>query len=119
MNIIRKTLKLSKEEYFKRHLLLINYALPVQMTAKEAEVLGLFISFEGSIAVDPFGTTGRKIVKEKLGLSAGGLGNYLKQLKAKGFIVEKDGILEVLPVLIPNIKEQGYQFKLIANESDS
>lgn len=115
MEIIRKTLTLNKEEFYKKHLFLINYVLPKQMTPKETEVLAAFMSLEGDIAKDPFGTSGRKIVREKLNLSAGGLGNYLEQLKKKGFIVVNNKELEILKVILPNNKQQGYQFKLILN----
>lgn len=112
MNIIKKSLKLTKKEYYTKHLLIINHILPIQMTPKEAEVLAAFMSLEGDIADDPFSTTGRKLVKNKVGISAGGLGNYLDQLKTKEFILEKDGKLIILPILIPNRLVQGYQFKL-------
>lgn len=120
MNIIRKALKLSKEEYYKKHLLVINHLLPIQMTPKEAEVLAAFMSLEGDISKDPFSTSGRKMVREKLKISAGGLGNYLDQLKTKGFIYEYEyedsKILKIIPILIPEGKIQGYQFKLEINE---
>lgn len=116
MSTIRKLLKLSKEEYYTKHLLIINHILPVQMTPKEAEVLASFMALEGDLAKDPFSTTGRKIVRDKVGISAGGLGNYLDQLKGKNFIIETDGVLRILPILVPNRKEQLYQFKLEVNE---
>ena len=113
MKIIKKTLKLSREEFYKKHLLIINHVLPVQLTYKEAEVLAHFLSLEGDIAKDPFGTSGRKIVKERMGISSGGLGNYLDQLKTKEFIYE-DSIegLKIYPKLIPERGEQFYQFRL-------
>ena len=116
MEIIRKTLKLSKEDYYIKHLFLINHILPVQMTPKEIEVLAAFMSLEGDILKDQFGTSGRKIVRDKVGISAGGLGNYLEQIKNKGFIIETNKVLSILPILIPNKKVQGYQFKLEINE---
>jgi|SRR6187402_902331 len=113
MKIIRKTLKLNKEEFYRKHLLIINHILPIQMTSKEAEVLAGFMSLEGDIAEDPFGTSGRKIVRERVGISAGGLGNYLDQLRDKGFIYEvEDKKFSILPILIPEKGEQLYQFKL-------
>lgn len=119
MEIIRKTLKLSKVEYYKKHLLIINHILPVQMTPKEAEVLAAFMCLEGDIAKDPFSTSGRKMVRERLNISAGGLGNYLEQLKSKGFIYEdSDKILTIIPILIPSKESQGYQFKLEISEVD-
>ena len=117
MAIIRKALKLKKEDYFKKHLLIINHILPVQMTNKEAEVLAAFMSLEGDIANDPFGTSGRKIVKERVNISSGGLGNYLDQLKSKKFIYEEEGKLKILSILIPEKKVQEYQFKLEINDT--
>ena len=116
MKIINKTLKLDRAEYYKKHLLLINQILPIQMTQKEAEVLASFMSLEGDIASNPFGTTGRKIVRGRMNISAGGLGNYLKELKEKRFIREEEKVYTILPILIPASKEQGYQFKLQVNE---
>lgn len=117
MKIFRKSLKLSKADYYETHLLIINHILPIQLTPKEAEVLAAFMSLEGDIAADPFGTSGRKIVRSKLGISPGGLGNYLDQLKKKGFVLESENKeLTILPILIPDLKVQGYQFKLEINE---
>jgi len=116
MNIIKKVLKLGKEDYYKKHLLIINHILPVQMTPKQAEVLAAFMSLEGDLANDPFSTTGRKIVRNKLNISAGGLGNYLDQLKKKKFIIEEGDKLKIFPILRPDQDVQGYQFKLEVNE---
>lgn len=118
MSIIRKTLKLKKEDFYKKHLLIINHILPVQMTNKEAEVLACFMSLEGDLANDPFSTSGRKIVMRKLNIKPGGLGNYLDAFKRKGFVLEnktsKD--LRIIPILIPNKETQLYQFKLEVDE---
>ena len=113
MNIIRKTLKLSSEQYYEKHLLIINHILPIQMTPHEAKVLAAFMSLKGDIAEDPFGTSGRKLVKKRLNISSGGLGNYLDQLKRKEFISLDGKKLKILPLLQPDRIEQGYQFKLI------
>lgn len=117
MKTIKKLLKLTKDNYFMKHLLIINPLLPEQVTPKEAEILGAFMSLEGDIANDPFGTTGRKIVRDKTGVSPGGLGNHLRELKEKGFIYEEDKTLKIVPALIPNKKEQLYQFKLEIQEN--
>ena len=113
---MKKAVRLSKEEYYKKHLYLINYILPTQMTRKEVEFLAHFMCLEGELKDTPFCTTGRNIVKEKMGVSSGGIGNYLVQLKKKNFITEKDGKLQILPVLIPNENSQTYMFKLIKEE---
>lgn len=118
MRIIKKLLKLGRLDYYKKHLFIINYILPVQMTPKEIEVLAAFMSLEGDIVKDSFGSSGRKIVMDKLNIQPGGLGNYLSQLKDKGFIIENKDTkeLSILPILIPNNKEQIYQFKLVQDE---
>lgn len=115
MGVIKKIMNVSKEDYYVIHLGIINPLLPVRMTPKELEVLGTFMSLTGSIAeADRFGTTCKKIVKEKLNLSDGGLGNYIKTLKEKGFIYYNvDGKLSILDVLQADEKSQGYMFKII------
>lgn len=117
MKKLIKILKLSKKDYFTKHLLIINPFLPVQLTPKEAETLAAFMALEGDLAKRPFSTTGRAIVREKMGISAGGLGNYLRDLKKKNFIVGEDDDLKILPFLIPHPKEQIYQFKIVENDA--
>lgn len=117
MKIIKKALTLDRLDYFEKHLLIINHLLPEQMTPMQAKVLAAFMSFTGDLAKDPFSTLGRKLVREKLTLSPGGLGNYLKQLNDKGFLLTEGEGYKILPILIPESKEQFYQFKLsIKNE---
>lgn len=116
MEIIKKSLLLSEDEYFTTHLSIINPMLPQKLTPKEIEVLGTFMSLKGDIAqVDRFGTSCRKIVKAKLNLSDGGLGNYIKSLKDKGFIVKSDeevGVLKIPQFLFAEKSSQGYMFKI-------
>lgn len=121
MEVIKKALTLSESEYFTTHLSIINPMLPKQLTPKEIEVLGAFMSLKGDIAnVDRFGTSCRKIVKSKLELSDGGLGNYIKSLKEKGFILmgEQD-IMYIPKVLFAEPETQGYMFKIILKENES
>ena len=115
MGAIKKIMNVTKEEYFVMHLSIINPLLPIKMTTKEIEVLGTFMSLKGEIAeADRFGTTCKKIVKEKLDLSDGGLGNYIKTLKEKGFIYyNEEGKLSILDVLQADNGSQGYMFKII------
>ena len=112
MKIISKSLDLSREEYFKKHLLIINPLLPVQLTDKEAEVIAAFMTIEAELGKFTFDTTGRKEVRKMLNLSHGGLGNYIRILKDKGFLLEKDNELSILEILKPEKDIQGYQFKL-------
>lgn len=115
MGVIKKVISVSREDYYVAHLSIINPLLPVKMTPKEIEVLGTFMSITGEVAEhDRFGTTCKKIVKERLKLSDGGLGNYLKVLKEKGFIYTNEaGILTVLEVLQADPITQNYLFKIV------
>jgi hypothetical protein len=62
---------------------------------------------------EPFGAAGRKIVREKLDISFGGLSNYIKSLYTKDFLYKDELDKYVIrPFLIPNANEQLYQFKL-------
>jgi|FLOH01.1.fsa_nt_gi DNA-binding MarR family transcriptional regulator len=110
--IIKKVLKLGTLDYYNTHLQIINPLLPIHMTPKEIEILANFMSLNGTIAEDRFGTTARNMVKSKMNLSNAGISNYMKSLKDKGFI-EKNTIL---PLLFPENGEQLYQFKLIDYE---
>ena len=115
MEILKKVLFLKEEDYYTTHLSIINPMLPKQLTPKEIQVLGAFMSLKGDIAtVDRFGTSCRKIVKNKLELSDGGLGNYIKSLKDKGFIlVNSEEIMYIPKFLFADKDSQGYMFKII------
>lgn len=109
---------LSSHEYYVKHLEILNPILPVQLTNKEIEVLAGFMSLKGDlVSTDRFGTQARKTIREKLQMSPGGLGNHLKELKRKSAIYESDSVLKIRDFLIPNPNVQGYQFKIIRDES--
>lgn len=115
MKIIQKVVKESAQNYCQKHISIINSLLSTKLTQKEIEVLCAFIQLPE--AVDRFSPYGRKEVKKKLGLSNGGLSNFIKGLKEKGCI--KEGPYEnlyIAEVLIPAEKEQGYQIKLTRDE---
>ena len=115
MGVIKKIISVPREQYFIQHLSIINPMLPVRLTPKEIEVLGSFMSLKGDIVEeDRFGTTCRKIVKERLNLSDGGLGNYIKALRDKGFIYTADsGNLTIQEVLLADENNQSYLFKIV------
>lgn len=113
MKIIQKQLKLEDLDYYKVHLSIINSFLPTKLSKKEIEVLSIFMSFTGDIALDRFGATAKKIVKMKLGMSSAGLANYLKSMRQKGFLISKEKEIKILPILQPEDISQLYQFKLI------
>ena len=112
---IRKILKLQGDSFYVKHLEIINPFLPIRLTPKEIDVLAAFMSLEGELAEDRFGTTGRKIVMKKLGITPGGLGNYLKSLKTKGFVYKKGGALHIASIVLPSNDKvyQDYRFRLV------
>lgn len=115
MRIIQKgILGLKGAEYYIYHLSIINPFLPRELTPKEREVLGTFMSFQGNVVrADVFGTSYRKDVKVLLGMSDGGLTNHLTSLKKKGAIRdEEDGTTTIAEILMPEEKQQFYQFKI-------
>ena len=64
-----------------------------------------------------FGTSARKVVMQKMGLKPGGLGNYLRDLTKKGFLIEDEiHKFTILPILFPDSKVQDYQFQFIEHE---
>lgn len=111
--VIKKQLALSKVNYYEKHLNIIKPFLPMELTPKEIEVLAVFMSIEGDLSSDRFGTSARKIVMSTTGISPGGLGNYLKALKEKGYLREDNqGSLSIWPLLYPDEKEQAYMFMI-------
>lgn len=112
---ISKTLKLSSDDYYRIHMEIINPILPVKLSHKEIEILSIFMSFTGTLAENRFSTTGKKLVREKLKLSHQSLSNYIISLSKKGFLIDKNNELSLLPILFPNNKEQIYLIKLINN----
>jgi hypothetical protein len=112
LQTISKTLNLSEDDYFRIHMEIINPILPIKLSIKEIEIISVFMSFTGTLAEDRFSTTGRKIVREKLNLSHQSLSNYINNLTSKGFLIEKDNKLTLLPILFPNKTEQTYLIKI-------
>ena len=119
MKIVQKTIRLSKEDYYKMHLNIINTLLPEQsrMVNKEIGVLAAFMSLDKNITEeDMFNTLARKQVKAKLeNMSSGGLGNHLKSLILKKHLSKNEitGRITVNPAILPDEPIQGYQIKLI------
>lgn len=115
MEILQKTIEKKGLDYYSTHLELINPVLPVKFTPMEIKVLAAFLKLEGPLAeVDRFNSRLRKDVRIELGLSDGGLGNYLRTLKEKVAIKEDiAGNLYIQDFLFPKKDQQFYQFKLI------
>lgn len=112
MKQILKQMTLDKNSYYETHLSLINCILPVKMTPMEIKVLSRFMSLDGDISRERFGTSARKLVKEELNIKPAGMSNYLRSLKDKGFI-KMNNQIEILPLLFPEKDVQEYKFKLI------
>lgn len=113
MRKVIKQLKLGKIAYYEVHLSIVNCFLPVKLTPMEIKVLSVFMSLEGDIAKDRFGTSAKKFVKKELGISSAGLSNYFKALTEKEAIYTNEmGELEIFPLLIPNSEYQEYMFRI-------
>jgi DNA-binding MarR family transcriptional regulator len=114
MDEIKKVLRLQEPKYYEVHLSLLNSILPIKMTPKEIEVLACFMSLKGDIATTyRFGPSGRKIVMETLNISPAGLTNYISSLLKSGFLIKAEGIISILPILIPSQTFQDYRFRLV------
>ena len=113
MDILTKQLKLETKEYFITHLSIINALLPIKLTHKEIEVLGMFMSFTGYLANDRFSLISRKVVRNKLSVTHTGLSNYILSLTKKGFLKKINNKISILPILHPKLDSQIYKIKLI------
>lgn len=121
MKLIQQSFKLHKEEYNKKHLQIVSALLPTNLTGTEIEVLAAFMALDKSIIEeDMFNTLSRKMVRKKLKMSPGGLGNHLKSMIEKSVLSKNDitGRITMKEYLNPQDKVQGYQIKLIKNETE-
>jgi hypothetical protein len=83
------------------------------MTPMQIKVLATFMSLEGSITVNRFGPSGRKLVMAALNLSPSGLSNYISDLTNAKFLKEVGDILTIWPLLEPKKDKQSYILRLI------
>lgn len=110
---------LSKEDYYKKHLEIINPFLPKQLTDKKIKVLAAFMALEGDLVeYDRFNTTARRDIRKEFNLSHGNLGNYLKDYKEKGLIYVPEGkdYYVIKPYLFPEKMTQSYKFQIIRKD---
>ena len=115
MKKVKITRQLGRVDFLRTHIRLVDALEGRKLTDREIEVLAAFAELEGDIRKDILGTSARKIVKDKLGLSAPGLANYLKSLSEKEVI--KEG--KISPVIfLPSGEEVSYQINLIPDEKD-
>lgn len=109
---IAKNVLLESIEYYSTHLSLINCVLPVKLKPKEIEVLAHFMAFKEDPENERFSSHNRKIVRNRLNISHGGLSNYINSLRDKKFLTGRGKDVNILPILIPDSAEQTYMFKL-------
>lgn len=116
MKPFKKTLELTKDDYVKAHVNLVNSIAMLGLTTREIEVLSAFAALSGELKEDRFSTLGRKKVKAKLALSDAGLSNFIGFLKEKDCLIDNNDKIDVHPMLVPQSKETLYQFKLICKD---
>lgn len=108
MIVLRKTLKVSPKEFYRKHLTIINAFMPVPLAGRELDVLATFMYYGN------FKAQTKQKICEELEISSAGLGNYMASLKKKGYIKKDDNDNYVItPIVIPNSGEfQMYEFTL-------
>ena len=112
-----KTLKLRTDEYYERHVMLVNAILGNPLTGREVEVLGIVLHLQDQ-GQDPFSRENRALIKKKLKIESANLSNFIRGLVSKKFMKRgsdaggKAAII-IAPGLSPGGKEEIYQFKLI------
>lgn len=113
MKVIKKAVSLASFEYYLLHLNIINNFLPIKISVKEMEILACYMMIDELIRFEP---KGRRLVKEKLNLSDGGLSNHMRSIKNKGLIINLEGEDIIIPILFPDLVSQYYQFKITNND---
>ena len=113
-NINKKLVIASKQEYYIVHLLAINTFLPVKLSSKEIEVMASLMSLSGDLVEqDRLCKSARKVVRDRLKLSYGGLSNHIRVLSEKGFIrYDESGKAYIPAVLQPSTPAQSYSFQI-------
>jgi len=120
MEILSKTITLdNKEDFLKMHFSIINPVFPVQLSIKEIEILAAFLALDEKLIEDEvFNTLTRKKVMEDKKLQAGGLGNHLKSMIDKKFLLKKPitNKIYVNPFCLPEKVKQEYSYKIVLKE---
>lgn len=121
MQVITNVLKVSKYDYYVKHLEILNIILPEtvfpdKLSSKEIEVLAAFMSQEKNLIEDDmFNGVVRKKVMDKLSQKPGGLSNHLKKMIEKKFLEKNDLTKRIVmkTFLYPADNHQGYRIKLV------
>jgi len=111
--MITKQVNLTEREFYQLHLSIINNFLPVKLSETEIVILAEFLRLPEIIRLK---TQGRKIVRNNLNISHGVLGNHLRSLRDKGYIVRIENDEIIRPYLFPDSQEQSYAFKIINDD---
>lgn len=121
MQVITNVIKVNNYDYYIKYLEIMNIILPDdkfpdKLSSKEIEVLAAFMYQDKNLIEDDmFNGVVRKKVMDKLNLKPGGLGNHLKSMIEKKFLVKNDITkkITVKSFLIPENNNQGYRLKLV------
>lgn len=121
MQVITNVIKVNNYDYYIKYLEIMNIILPDdkfpdKLSSKEIEVLAAFMYQDKNLIEDDmFNGVVRKKVMDKLNLKPGGLGNHLKSMIEKKFLMKNDITkkITVKSFLIPENNNQGYRLKLV------
>ena len=118
MQVITQAVKVSNYDYYVKHLQMLNVIAPTKetLTQKEIEVLAAFMYQDKNlIDEDMFNGVVRKKVMTKLNLKPGGLGNHLKAMIGKEFLIKNEITkrITVKKFLRPTDNHQGYRIKIV------
>ena len=107
-------------DFLEQYYSLMNLFFPEdkRMTGTEAKVLACFMSVEGELAeIDRFGSSSRKLVTKKLGLTASGISNYTRSLRDKGIMeLDKNGDFTVPAIFNAPYVETTVIIKLVPHD---
>lgn len=100
---ISKTFYVEGSKYYKKHLEILNGALPVKLTDKEIDILAQIIKFGSKVNKGV-----KNVIKDELQIEPSNLNKYIKSLENKGFIIDN----EVIPLVKTYAKEMSYEFTI-------
>ena len=110
MQVLKKTVKVSGLEFYKKHLEILNCVLPIVMTSKEIMVLASIMYVQNtfdSILVD-----WKKEVCKILSIEKNVLNYSIRNLVKKGFLIRVGDKIEIFSKLVIGGGEQVYYFKI-------